>query len=234
MSACRARPDRAAPLRCCMGWAPAQRIREIEARLCGALSLPFVLETREPREDERHLVPVPAKSNGLLRPFAMLVQQYGIPRFGEFDPTMLFAITFAAMFGMMFGDIGHGAVIVLVGLLLRRKLGAFTYLFVLAGLSSMLFGWLYGSIFGVEHWIHPLWIAPMTDPIYMLTVALGWGVAFLTLGSAIAIGNRLLGGDLAGADLRPGRAIRAGPLPRTAGRRHLAGRVWRVSAARDR
>jgi V/A-type H+-transporting ATPase subunit I len=187
-----------------LGWAPAQRIGEIEARLQEALRLPFVLETREPREDERHLVPVPAKSNGLLRPFAILVQQYGIPRFGEFDPTVLFAITFAAMFGMMFGDIGHGGIILLVGLLLHRKLGAFTYLFVLAGLSSMLFGWLYGSIFGVEHWIEPLWISPMTDPIYMLTVALGWGVAFLTLGSAIAIGNRLLGGDLAGAIFAPG------------------------------
>ena len=39
----------------------------------------------------------------------------------------------------------------------------------------------------------------MSDPIYMLTVALGWGVAFLTLGSAIAIVNRLLSGDQAGA-----------------------------------
>ena len=48
-------------------------------------------------------------------------------------------------------------------------------------------------------WIEPLWIAPMTDPIYMLTVAFGWGVAFLTLGSIIAISNRLASGDATGA-----------------------------------
>jgi V/A-type H+-transporting ATPase subunit I len=181
------------------GWVPASRLDEIEARLHEMLRLPFVLESREPRSDERHLVPVPVRERGLLRPFAMLVEQYGVPRFGEFDPTILFAVTFAGMFGMMFGDIGHGAVILLTGLILRRKLRAFTYLFVLAGGSAMLFGWLYGSVFGVEHWIHPLWIAPMSDPIYMLTVALGWGVTFLTLGSAIAITNRLFSADLAGA-----------------------------------
>jgi V/A-type H+-transporting ATPase subunit I len=100
---------------------------------------------------------------------------------------------------MMFGDVGHGAVILLTGLVLRRLLKSFTYVFVLAGASSMLFGWMYGSVFGVEHWLHPLWIAPMSDPLYMLTVALIWGVAFLTLGSVIAITNRLLGGDQIGA-----------------------------------
>jgi V/A-type H+-transporting ATPase subunit I len=108
---------------------------------------------------------------------------------------------------MMFGDVGHGAVILLTGILLRRRLHSFTYLFVLAGASAMLFGWLYGSVFGVEHWLQPLWIAPMSDPIYMLTVALGWGVAFLTLGSTIAIINRLFAGDQAGAFFGPGGVL---------------------------
>jgi V/A-type H+-transporting ATPase subunit I len=147
------------------------------------------------------------QNKGIMHPFSVLVQQYGVPRFGEFDPTMLFAVTFAGMFGMMFGDVGHGAVIVLTGLVLRRRLRSFSYLFGLAGASAMMFGWLYGSVFGVEHWLQPLWIAPMSDPIYMLTVALGWGVAFLTLGSAIAIINRLLSGDQAGAFFGPGGVL---------------------------
>ncbi len=195
------------PLAALQGWIPAPRLREVEETLRERLSLPFLLESREPNPDEQHLVPVPVAEQGLLRPFSLLVQQYGVPRFGEFDPTVLFAVTFVGMFGMMFGDIGHGAVILLAGLLLRRKLKAFTYLFVLAGASSMLFGWLYGSIFGVEHWIRPLWIAPMSDPIYMLKVALAWGVAFLTLGSVIAISNRMLSGDQIGALFGPGGLI---------------------------
>ena len=187
------------PLAALQGWVSAGRLEEIQTRLDQNLQLPFVLESRPPRRDERHLVPVPAQGQGLLRPFSVLVQQYGVPRFGEFDPTILFAVTFVGMFGMMFGDVGHGAVILLTGLVLRRLLKSFTYVFVLAGASSMLFGWMYGSVFGVEHWLHPLWIAPMSDPLYMLTVALIWGVAFLTLGSVIAITNRLLGGDQIGA-----------------------------------
>ena len=51
----------------------------------------------------------------------------------------------------------------------RRLAGILALLFVLGGLSSMLFGWLYGSIFGIEHWIHPLWMSPMSDPVLMLT-----------------------------------------------------------------
>jgi V/A-type H+-transporting ATPase subunit I len=189
------------------GWMPASRLPLVEAKLEESLNLPFVLEARAPRPEERHLVPVPVQARGPLRPFAALVQQYGVPRFGEFDPTILFAVTFAGMFGMMFGDVGHGAVILLLGLVLRRQLRAFTYLFALAGASAILFGFLYGSVFGVEHWLHPLWIAPMSDPIYMLTVALGWGVAFLTLGSVIAITNRLQSGDQAGAFFGPGGLI---------------------------
>ena len=195
------------PLAALQGWIPGSQLGRVEALLQQKLSQPFLLESRHPRADERHLVPVPVKEHGILKPFSTLVQQYGVPRFGEFDPTLLFAVTFAGMFGMMFGDIGHGAVILITGILLRRRLHSFTYLFVLAGASAMLFGWMYGSIFGVEHWIQPLWIAPMSDPIYMLTVALGWGVAFLTLGSAIAISNRLLSGDHAGAFFASGGVL---------------------------
>jgi V/A-type H+-transporting ATPase subunit I len=195
------------PLAALQGWVPAKRLDELKTKLEAELRLPFVLETRPPRVDERHLVPVPAQNRGLLRPFSILVQQYGVPRFGEFDPTVLFAVTYVAMFGMMFGDVGHGAVIVLLGLALRRRLGVFTRLFAMAGTSSIVFGFLYGSVFGVEHWIEPLWIAPMSDPIYMLTVALIWGVVFLTLGSIIAIYNRLMSDDQNAALFGPGGLV---------------------------
>jgi len=186
------------------GWLPAGALIEAESLLKGQLQEPFVIETRRPRPDERHLVPVPVARSLLLKPFAILMQQYGVPRFGEFDPTILFAVTFAAMFGMMFGDVGHGLVFVAFGIALRRKLKEFTTLFIIAGLMATLFGFLYGSIFGVEHWLHPLWMSPMSDPMYMLTLAFGWGVAFLSLGSFIAIYNRLVVGDLIGALFDPG------------------------------
>jgi V/A-type H+-transporting ATPase subunit I len=53
----------------------------------------------------------------------------------------------------------------------------------------MVFGLLYGSIFGFEHWIHPLWMSPMSDPVLMLTVALYWGIGFILLVTGLNILN---------------------------------------------
>lgn len=186
------------------GWLPEEALAELERLLKQHLHLPYVIEQRRPGKDEQALVPIPPIENRWLQPFARLMQQYGVPRFGEIDPTWLFGITFAVMFGMMFGDVGHGLVFVAVGVVLRQKLGIYNRLFIIAGVMAMLFGFLYGSIFGVEHWLHPWWIAPMSDPIYMLTVALAWGVAFLTIGSLIAVINRLLVADIIGALFDPG------------------------------
>ena len=99
-----------------------------------------------------------------LVPFADLVRGYGTPRYDEFDPTWMFAVTFTLMFGMMFGDVGHGLVIAAAAWALRHKLRQFTWFGIAAGLSSTVFGILYGSIFGYEHVLHPVWMSPLSDP----------------------------------------------------------------------
>ena len=63
----------------------------------------------------------------------------------------------------------------------------------------MLFGLLYGSIFGYEELIHPLWIAPLSDPALMLKLALYWGIGFILLMLLIRIRNRLREGAVAEA-----------------------------------
>ncbi len=130
------------------GWVPAQAVRQIEAKLGAALLNPFLLSVRDPERKERALVPTALAKNRWLAPYKTLIQQYGIPRYGEIDPTPLFALTYVLMFGMMFGDIGHGLVFIAAGWLLRRKLGSFTPFVLLAGLSATVFGFLYGSLFG--------------------------------------------------------------------------------------
>jgi V/A-type H+-transporting ATPase subunit I len=177
------------------GWVPARDIGVLEQALGNSLANPFLLTVRDPERTERALVPTALRKSRLLAPFETLIRQYGIPRYGEIDPTPLFAVTFVLMFGMMFGDIGHGLLIALAGWYFRSKLKRFTQFAVLAGLSATLFGFLYGSLFGYEEILHPLWIAPLTDPIYMLTMALIWGVGFLVTVSLISIHNRLVVGQ---------------------------------------
>ncbi|MDJ0806084.1 MAG: V-type ATPase 116kDa subunit family protein [Gammaproteobacteria bacterium] len=185
------------------GWVPSADILRLTQALENRLANPFVLQTRDPTEDERPLVPSVMRHNKFLQPFSILVSQYGVPRYGEFNPTSLFAITFVCMFGMMFGDVGHGAVFFIAALLARRRLGTFTYFAMAAGISSVIFGFLYGSLFGYEHILHAVWISPLTDPLYMLSVALTWGIGFLVLVSLINILNHLTLGDYRGALFAP-------------------------------
>lgn len=174
------------------GWVPKKDLHGMRERLHAQFGNRFVLSARDPTREERAYVPSVIRHHWLLRPFAALVKNYGVPRYGEIDPTWLFALSFIAMFGMMFGDIGHGAVIFAAGLLFRRRLKGFAPFVVFAGLASMLFGWLYGSVFGFEEVVHPVWMSPMSDPMLMLTLALYWGIGFILVATALTVYNRLV------------------------------------------
>jgi len=176
------------------GWIPKRDLRDVKRALDRSFGRPYVLTARDPLPAERGEVPSAMRHSWLVRPFASLVKNYGVPRYGEFDPTLLFAASFVLMFGMMFGDVGQGAVIAAAGLLFRRKLGSFAVFFVAAGLAAVVFGFLYGSVFGYEELIHPVWIAPMSDPMRMLGVALAWGIGFILLATGLTVYNRLIDG----------------------------------------
>ncbi len=181
------------------GWVPKRDVPRLRAALFDHFGDLQVLSTRDPAPDERSQVPSVMRTHWLLRPFVTLVKTYGIPRYGEIDPTLLFGITFILMYGMMFGDVGHGAVIAIGAVLLRRTLKHFTIFVVAVGMSSVLFGFLYGSIFGFEHVLQPVWMSPLSDPMRMLTLALYWGIGFIVLATLLTIRNRLVDGEYAKA-----------------------------------
>jgi len=181
------------------GWAPRKDLPRLRARLQERFGGRFVLSARDPLPQERARVPSLIRHPRWLAPFAELVRNYGVPRYGEFDPTWLFALTFVAMFGMMFGDVGHGAVIVAAAAWWRRRLGRFTPFIVAVGLSSTVFGALYGSLFGFEHVIPAVWMSPLTDPVRMLTLAFYWGAGFILVATGLTVYNRVTEGRYAEA-----------------------------------
>ncbi len=178
------------------GWVPTREMTHLQESLSARLQQRFVLSSRDPLPEEHAQVPSALHHPRILDSFNALVRNYGVPRYNEFDPTVLFALSFVAMFGMMFGDVGHGAVIAIGGVLLRRRIKTFSVFVVAIGLSSMLFGALYGSVFGFEELLHPLWMAPLSDPIRMLTLALYWGIGFILVATALTIRNRLVEGHV--------------------------------------
>lgn len=171
------------------GWAPKAEVPELEGRLQARLGMPWVLTAHDPVPGE--IPPSLVQHHRLLRPFAALVKNYGVPRYGEFDPTLFFAFTYVAMFGMMYGDVGHGAVIAFAGLFFGQRLKGFGPFVTAAGIASLVFGFLYGSVFGFEGWLSPLWVAPLSDPERMLRVALYWGIGFILLTTALTVYNRI-------------------------------------------
>jgi V/A-type H+-transporting ATPase subunit I len=135
--------------------------------------------------------PTKIRNNMLVRPFEALISMYGIPSYGEKDPTPFFAVSYMLLFGAMFGDLGQGLVILLGGLLISRKTMNKSFGGILArlGFSSMVFGALYGSIFGSEEIIEPFLIRPMANINTMLIGAIVLGVVLITISYIYSLAN---------------------------------------------
>lgn len=142
--------------------------------------------------------PTMLKNNKLFRPFQSMVGMYGIPSYDEIDPTVFLAITYTLMFGAMFGDVGQGAVLFLGGLFAKYKLKRTNLgpIFENLGVSSMVFGFLYGSVFGFENMINALLVRPMEDINDILIAAVVFGCVFLILGFILGITNNLRRKDI--------------------------------------
>ncbi|OQW92514.1 MAG: hypothetical protein BWK79_14460 [Beggiatoa sp. IS2] len=182
------------------GWIPRTDLPQLDLALKEKLDCPYVLSHRPPRPVEYPRVPSLIRHHPAWESFATLVKNYGIPRYGEFDPTLWFAVSFLLMFGMMFGDVGHGAVIAASGWYFSNRLKTFSLFFISAGASSLFFGLLYGSCFGFEEKLFPaLWLAPIQNASLMLTVALYWGMGFILLATGLTIINRWHEGEYAAA-----------------------------------
>jgi len=126
----------------------------------------------------------------IIRQFEFFTKLYGLPLYGEVDPTPLLAVTYTLLFGLMFGDVGHGLVLGLFGLymhiVMKKPLGG---ILAVVGISAMIFGFLYGSIFGFEDILPALWRRPMTDIAGTLLFAVGVGVGLIFLSMSLHIYN---------------------------------------------
>ena len=115
------------------------------------------------------------------RPFELFAGMIGTPDGNEADPSLLVAFLVPLLFGYMFGDVGHGLVLLLTGLLLQRRWPLLRIL-VINGAAAMVFGLVFGSVFGREDIIPALWLHPLEQPLPVMMVPLAGGVLILLLG----------------------------------------------------
>ena len=127
--------------------------------------------------------PVLMKNPRWARPFELFPNLLGTPSATEVDPSRILAVVTPVMFGFMFGDVGQGAVLLALGLWLRKRLPVFGLL-VPFGAMAIVFGFLFGSVFANEELIPALWMHPIDYPTTVMGIALAFGVGIITLGLA--------------------------------------------------
>jgi V/A-type H+-transporting ATPase subunit I len=144
------------------GWVPADvvggLVADLEKLTGGRLAIRAfnpdeVAEVKEGREK----VPVSLRHGPFVKGFEGVVFSYGAPLYGAIDPTPFVAFFFTILFGLMFGDVGQGLVLFLLGILLGRGsvkalsgFKAYASPLVAVGIASMIMGLLNGEVFAHE------------------------------------------------------------------------------------
>lgn len=118
------------------------------------------------------------------KPFEVFAGLLGTLDRNEADPSSILAVMAPLLFGYMFGDVGQGFVLLLAGVLLQKRWPLLRIL-VANGASAMLFGFVFGSMFGREDIIPALWVHPVAHPLPVLAVPLVAGVLIILLGQAL-------------------------------------------------
>jgi len=180
------------------GWAPAAEVSELASRLrpLGAT----IVRLRPPAGVQP---PTLVPATGTSGAFQPLVDTYSTVPYSNLNPSVIAGLVYMAMFGMMFGDVGHGALLTAGGLLIRSRrlnpsgrLRSAAPFVVGAGLASMGFGLAFGEAFGPTHLVPTLWLSPLNAPTTLLAVAVAVGAALLALSYVLATINRLREGGL--------------------------------------
>jgi V/A-type H+/Na+-transporting ATPase subunit I len=169
------------------GWVPARDLEAVKQAIEKAAGHPIAMEVLKP-DPNRQRVPSLVRSPRWLRPFEELVATFDLTSYNELDPTPIVTVSFLIMYGVMFSDLGHGLLLVLTGLWLRRRRWNFGIVVAAAGGSGMLFGLLYGAAFGRQI-MRALWVQPLEGIWTILITSVAAGVVLLNIGFALNLVN---------------------------------------------
>ena len=180
------------------GWVPAKWAKELAAEFeekHGA----FVTLTEAPEEDP----PVLLQNDAFAAPLESITEMYALPGKKDPDPSPIMALAYYILFGMMLSDAGYGLMMVLLTVFvlarfpLEQKMKNTMRLFRNCGISTLIWGALFGSwwgdlpqvvaknFFGKEIGSTALWFEPIKDPIKLLLFCFGVGILHLFLGVGV-------------------------------------------------
>ena len=193
-----------------IGWIPS----EYKGRIAEALKPIISVEVNfsDAKDEAKHAPPVKLKNHFFFRPFEYYTEMYGLPGYNELDPSWFIALTYTLLFGIMFADVGQGVALLIASIFMYKKmkmpLGA---LLIPCSISSTVFGFVFGSVFGFEEALNPLYHAlfgweekPIdvlegSTTMILIYSAVGIGVILLIVAMMLNIISSLKRGDVGGA-----------------------------------
>lgn len=169
------------------GWVPTEEAQNFEAVLKRVTKGDYYLVFEEVKEEEVAEVPILLKNNRFVEPFEALIEMYSLPRYDEIDPTPFMAPFYALAFGMMVADFGYGLLLFLAIFAAKRLfyfepgLKRSLNFFQLCAIPTMMWGLLYGSLFGFEMPLQVLSSQSDITEILLISVVFGFIQIFFAL-----------------------------------------------------
>ena len=160
-----------------MGWVPRGELDQFLSDVEAFGNLDYMTDEAE----DAGMTPPTKLKNGILgRIFEPFLRMYGLPNYHEFDPSTFMAITYCLFFGIMFGDAGQGALLILFGLFMALKKKMWLGRIIsCCGVASVVFGFVYGSVFGFEDILPGFKILEGSNVLYLLLASLGLGAVLI-------------------------------------------------------
>lgn len=180
-------------------------------------------ETEDPEPDEYPKVPVKLRNDKFSNALNVVTNMYSLPAYNGVDPNPLMAPFYVLFYGLMLSDMGYGAILVIVALLVLKKVRpkagglSFTQLMLYCGISAFIGGALTGSFFGdaAYQFVHmlnpsstwaglPALFSPLNDSLYVMIGAMGLGVIQLNVGLMVNFAKKWRRGEKLDAILYEG------------------------------
>lgn len=140
----------------CTGWVPAKKVKSMVSKLESFKGVE--VQVFSPEEVPEFEPPVKLKNPKIFSPYEYYVNMYGLPKYHDMDITFFVAIIYTFVFGVMFGDVGQGILLAVGGFLAwkfkKLELGK---ILVPCGIASTICGFIFGSVFGFEEALDPLY-----------------------------------------------------------------------------
>jgi V/A-type H+-transporting ATPase subunit I len=179
-----------------MGWTPERNVQRVREALAAGVGETIVVRVLPLTHADAKRAPVALVNPGPARPFESLVRLLALPRYEGIDPTMLMAFFLPIFFGMILGDVGYGALLLVLGFYLLRRFRKpgvardIAQVLLMGSAWSIAFGFLYGEAVGA--------IAEKPEMVGLVILLIAIPETMVILGFAVAAMVLLMGGGLGG------------------------------------